>query len=237
MDLNTDIGSLFKGLGRKKSGSEPEAAGRSVPHLKQLIFGLIIVAVVAAYLFFYYLPEQKRIRENEEMISNIPMIREEILQLDRQILVLQGELDAGKSRFEELNRLFHNKQELEDLYRNISLLALTYELLVAKLEKGEESPVFSDKPPIEQGEGIPPKKEVAFYKIEVQFEFVGDYISYTYFRRDLANQKKIINIEREQISARPNNAEANSDGVVQISTTLSTYRFPNSESEKFVSGG
>ena len=237
MDLNTDIGSLFKGLGRKKSGSEPEAAGRSVPHLKQLIFGLIIVAVVAAYLFFYYLPEQKRIRENEEMISNIPMIREEILQLDRQILVLQGELDAGKSRFEELNRLFHNKQELEDLYRNISLLALTYELLVAKLEKGEESPVFSDKPPIDQGEGIPPKKEVAFYKIEVQFEFVGDYISYTYFRRDLANQKKIINIEREQISARPNNAEANSDGVVQISTTLSTYRFPNSESEKFVSGG
>ena len=97
--------------------------------------------------------------------------------------------------------------------------------------------MFSDKPPIDQGEGIPPKKEVAFYKIEVRFEFVGDYISYTYFRRDLANQKKIINIEREQILAQPNNAEANSDGVVQISTTLSTYRFPNSESEKFVSGG
>ena len=119
MDLNTDIGSLFKGLGRKKSGSESESAGRSVPHLKQLIFGVIIVAGVAAYLFFYYLPEQKRIRENEEMISNIPMIREEILQLDRQILVLGEELDAGKSRFEELNKLFHNKQELEDLYRNI----------------------------------------------------------------------------------------------------------------------
>ena len=237
MDLNTDIGSLFKGLGRKKSGSTPEAAGGSVPHLKQLIFGLIIIAVVAAYLFFYYLPEQKRIRENEEMISNIPMIREEMLQLDRQILVLEEELDAGKSRFEELNKLFHNKQELEDLYRNISLLALTYELLVAKLEKGEESPVFSDKPPIDQGEGIPPKKEVAFYKIEVRFEFVGDYISYTYFRRDLANQKKIINIEREQISVQPNNAETNSSGVVRISTTLSTYRFPNSESEKFLSGG
>jgi len=237
MDLNTDIGSLFKGLGRKKSESKPETAGRSVPHLKQFIFGLIVVAIVAAYLFFYYLPEQKRIRENEEMISNIPMIRDEILQLDRQILLLEEELDAGKSRFEELNRLFHNKQELEDLYRNISLLALTYELLVAKLEKGEESPVFSDKPPIEQGEGIPPKREVAFYKIEVQFEFVGDYINYTYFRRDLANQKKIINIETEQISVQPNVAEQSADGVVAISTTLSTYRFPNSESEKFISGG
>ena len=62
-------------------------------------------------------------------------------------------------------------------------------------------------------------------------------MGYTYFRRDLANQKKIINIEREQISAQPNNAETNTDGVVRISTTLSTYRFPNSESEKFISGG
>jgi Tfp pilus assembly protein PilO len=96
-------------------------------------------------------------------------------------------------------------------------------------------PVFSDKPPIDQGEGLPSKKEVAFYKISVQFEFVGDYISYTNFRRDLAQQKKIINIEHEKITVRTGKDE--SGGIVDIATTLSTYRFPASDADRFITGG
>ena len=234
MDLNVDIGSFFKGL--TKGGQSGDGAGvQSSPHLKQLVIGILIALLIGAYLYFFYIPEQKRISEMQAMIDSTDQIRAEILSLDQQILKNQTTLNEGNARFDELNRLFHNKQELEDLYRNISLLALTYELLVAKLEKGNEVPVFSDKPPIDQGEGVPSKKEVAFYKISVQFEFVGDYLSYTNFRRDLAQQKKIINIEREKITVRT--GEDESSGVVDIVTTLSTYRFPASDADRFITGG
>ena len=80
------------------------------------------------------------------------------------------------------------------------------------------------------------KREVAFYQIEVHFEFLGNYMNYTLFRRDLAQQKKIINIEKERITVRAGGSEADPDGMVNIVTTLSTFRFPNSDAEKFLTG-
>ena len=237
MDLNADIGSLLKGVfSRNKSDSDPSSGNAPNPHLNQIICGVIVVAFIAAYLYLFYLPEQKRIRQMQAMIDSTYQIQDEIINLDREISAAQSALDDGNARYEELNRLFHNKQELEDLYRNISLLALTYELLVAKLEKGTEKPVFAEKPPISQGEGLPEKREVAFYQIEVHFEFLGDYMNYTLFRRDLAQQKKIINIEKERITVRAGGSEAEPDGMVNIVTTLSTFRFPNSDAEKFLTG-
>ena len=233
MNLNVDIGDLIKSLtSRKKSGDSP--APEQDPRVKYIAVGIVLALIVAGYLYFVYFPQQKEIRQMQALIDSTWQLKEEILTLDRQILLKQTELDEGNARFEELNRLFHNKQELEDLYRNISLLALTYELLVAKLEKGIEEPVFADKPPINRGEGVPPLKEVAFYKISVKFEFIGDYMSYTNFRRDLAKQRKIINIDRESIKVRYSGEDNSADGTVGINATLSTFRFPVSDAERFL---
>ena len=129
--------------------------------------------------------------------------------------------------------------------------------MVAKLEKGQETPIFKDisvgisDGGYDQGssedsdgsddgqsleEGESPKREVAYYKIMVKFSFRGDYLNYTYFRRDLAKQKKIINIEEEIIEVSGSGQDDNeaSDGSVRINATLSTYRFPHSDAERFV---
>ena len=90
---------------------------------------------------------------------------------------------------------------------------------------------------IDQGEGLEPKREVAFYKISVGFEFIGNYLGYTNFRRDLAKSKKIINIERERITVLPPDNDKGGQGVVAISATLSTFRFPNSDAERYLTGG
>ena len=153
MDLKFDIGAFLKDfISRKKSGDS--AGPEQNLRVRYLGAGIALALIIGGYLYFFYFPQQKEIRQMQALIDSTWQIKEEILSLDRQILLKQVELDEGNARFEELNRLFHNKQELEDLYRNISLLALTYELLVAKLEKGTEEPVLSDKPPINQGEGI-----------------------------------------------------------------------------------
>ena len=253
MDMKLDVGAFFKGLMSREKGE----ATASSPYQNAIIAGVLVVILIIAYGYFVYLPGQKEIAEKQSLINSTEDLRSELLTITEEILVKQVELQEDKYRYEELSRLFHDKKELEDLYRNISLLALTYELMVAKLEKGREMPVFKENvAPMEddldqaidenyddnadtfvdgseeEGEA---KKEVAFYKIMVKFEFSGNYLNYTYFRRDLAKQKKIINIEQESIEVptRDENSTS-SDGSVKISATLSTYRFPNSDAERYI---
>ena len=49
-------------------------------------------------------------------------------------------------------------------------------------------------------------------------------------------QKKIINIEREKITVRTGEDEGDG-GIVDIATTLSTYRFPASDADRFITDG
>ena len=70
----------------------------------------------------------------------------------------------------------------------------------------------------------------------VKFGFSGDYENYTFFRRDLAKEKKIINIELEtiEVPATDDENDDSVDGSVRISATLSTYRFPSSDTERYI---
>ena len=253
--MKLDIGAFFKGLtSRKKDGGKAEAP----PYQNAMVAGVLVVILIIAYGYFVYFPGQKEIAEKEALIASTEELRSELVNITEEILVKEVKLQEDKYRYEELSRLFHDKKELEDLYRNISLLALTYELMVAKLEKGREIPVFKENvAPMESeyseydensdgnaedlayvadsGEEGEVKKEVAFYKIIVKFEFSGNYLSYTYFRRDLSKLQKIINIEEESIEVpSPDGADSSSDGSVKINATLSTYRFPNNDTERYI---
>ena len=269
INMKLDVGSLLKGLtAKKKGGGESQS-----PYQSAIIAGTLVVILAIAYGYFIYLPGQEEIRQKQAMIDSTEELRGEVLTLTQEILTTKIKLQEDKYRYEELSRLFHDKKELEDLYRNISLLALTYELMVVKLEKGKETPIFKETvvsmddglmqgfdenavgsdlgmegqedlqnegDPSEElwpgGEGEISKKEVAFYKISVRFDFSGDYLNYTYFRKDLAELKKIINIELETIEVPATDGENGnpSDGSVQITTILSTYRFPSSDTERYI---
>ena len=138
MDMKLDIGAFFKGL----MSREKDGATASSPYQNAIKAGVLVVILIVAYGYFVYLPGQKEIAEKQSLINSTEDLRSELLAITEEILVKQVKLQEDKYRFEELSRLFHDKKELEDLYRNISLLALTYELMVAKLEKGREMPVF-----------------------------------------------------------------------------------------------
>ena len=99
MDLNADIGSLLKGvLSRNKSDSDPTSGNAPNPHLNHIICGVIVVAFIAAYLYLFYLPEQKRIRQMQAMIDSTYQIQDEIINLDREISAAQSALDDGNAR-------------------------------------------------------------------------------------------------------------------------------------------
>ncbi len=256
IDLNADIGEIFKNLFSKKSANKA-TKGEKNPYLKIIITGLVVVLSTALYIFYFYIPNQEEIRIKEEKISQIEMMRTDIDMLSVNITKAKKDLSDATKRYDSLTQLFHTDKELEDLYGHISQLALMNQLLVSKLEKVGEEPVFEienednmvleieneDNMALEtENENSVDEysqndtseqniKKVAYYEFNVKFEISGNYANYTKFRKGMAELKKIININQESIVVLESET---SKGEVKVSATLATYRLPANEDEKYI---
>ncbi len=246
IDLNVDIGEIFKNLFSKKSANKA-TKGEKNPYLKIIITGLVVVLSTVLYIFYFYIPNQEEIRIKEEKISQIEMMRTDIDMLSVNITKAKKDLSDATKRYDSLTQLFHTDKELEDLYGHISQLALMNQLLVSKLEKVGEEPVFEieneDNMALEtENENSVDEysqndtseqniKKVAYYEFNVKFEISGNYANYTKFRKGMAELKKIININQESIVVLESET---SRGEVKVSATIATYRLPANEDEKYI---
>jgi len=253
--LEMDVGQLLaslKGLG-KKEGSGGKTGGPSNPHTKNIAIAAGLVLALLAYVFFIYLPQQKELDDKNFKISQIETMRQEIITLQQEKMLEAENLTKANARYKELTSLFHTEQELEELYRQISTIALTNGLVIANLKKGEEEAVAEvaseqtddpnaqgmdtgmqagmEPPPTEsmgmEGEEGKKAKKIAFYKIPMYVEINGSYLKYVKFRESLATIQKLVNIDKENI-----NVIADSKGKVSIKATLSTFRMPSSPADK-----
>jgi len=143
IDMNADIGEVIKSIFSKdKSKSASGDSGPENPYLKLIITGTIVVISIVLYVIFVFIPAQEEIKIKQGQVDQIEQLRVEIQTVNEEIISATKELALAKAQYEKLTKLFHTDQELEDLYRHISMLALTHNLLVSKLEKAGEEPVF-----------------------------------------------------------------------------------------------
>ena len=175
-------------------------------------------------------------------ISQIQFIQSEINTISDDIIKATKDLSDAQAKYQSLTKLFHTGKELDDLYRHISMLALTNQLMVSKIDKQGEEPVFEIEQPQQQenevglmndalGESESKPKKVAYYEFKVRFEISGNYANYTSFRKGLAQLKKIINIDQEKIIVLQSETKK---GEVKVTAVLAIYRLPANESEKYV---
>jgi Tfp pilus assembly protein PilO len=144
IDMNVDIGEVFKKLFSKK-GSGGKSGGDKQPtdpFIKAIIIGASVLVIVILYLFFVHFPAQEENRVKEEKIAKISDMKSCIAELDSNIIRATKDLSSAQAKYNKLTNLFHSGQELDDLYRHISMLALTNQLMVSKIQKSGESPVF-----------------------------------------------------------------------------------------------
>lgn len=241
IDMNADIGEIFKNLFAKK-GADGDKGVPVNPLIKTFIASGIAVVFIMLYVFFIYLPTEEENRLKQEKISQIEFIQSEINTISDDIIKATKDLSDAQSKYQSLTKLFHTGKELDDLYRHISMLALTNQLMVSKIDKQGEEPVFEIEQPQQQanedgmandalveGESIP--KKVAYYEFKVRFEISGNYANYTSFRKGLAQLKKIINIDQEKIIVLQSEIKK---GEVKVTAVLAIYRLPANESEKYV---
>ena len=231
IDMNMDIGELIKNLLAKK-GSKKEQN----PYTKVIATGVAVFLAIILYVIFVYMPMQEKLEQQQRKISQINNLKNDIAVLSVRITKAEIKLKAAKKDFNSRSKLFHTDKELEDLYRHISMLALRNQLMVLKLEKVGETPVFE----VQEGSASKKKggkeevKKIAYYEFKVRFEISGNYSDYTKFRKGLAELKKFIDIDAEKIIVLESKTKK---GEVKVSTTLATYRLPANESEKTINSG
>ena len=201
MDLaslkNMDLNDLMSKL---KSGSLADK--------KTLIkFGIGFIAVLV-FLIGYYVFVSPIIKSQEEQIMLMEENKNKILEFNNNIVTVKKSIKKLEPEYEKNSKLFHSKKEVEDLYQNISKFALLNGLSIINLTKSEPKPVSgsgsseqssnnSDQNTSNQN---PEGQQVLYYKIPVDYEIQGNFLSYLKFRRALSKSQKVINFDKEEIT-------------------------------------
>ncbi len=183
-----------------------------------IALGLVVVSIVVIVTTIYY-PYKEDINALEKKYKKISVMRNEIAQINGKLDIEEILLQDKRREYEKITRIFHSESELEELYESISKLAIRYGLKVAG---------FSRKKPEAIYEVITKKKKknsdrkITHYKMKVNIDMSGDYLSYMNLRTGLAELKKAVNTEEETINI------DNEDGAgnVKVHLVLSTYRLP-----------
>jgi Tfp pilus assembly protein PilO len=259
IDTNMDVGALLKGLFSKKDPKEGEGAKSAPsPHTKTAMVIVLVLAAIGLYIYFIYLPTQADLKIKNEKISQIESLKYEIEELTNNIEVAEKELDLAQQEYARRTNLFHTDKELEDLYGQISLLAMQNQLIITKIEKGIERPIFTGNSCAanndisnmdelgamdeseygDESEYIDEEatklEKVGYYQFVVNLEILGNYNRFTDFRNGLAQLEKIINIDKESIVVLRVDSESSAAkaGDVKVTSVIATYRLPKNEEEK-----
>ena len=223
MDLaslkNMDLNDLMSKL---KSGSLADK--------KTLIkFGIGLVAVLV-FLIGYYVFVSPIIKSQEEQIMLMEENKNKILEFNNDIVTIKKSIKKLEPEYKKNSKLFHSKKEVEDLYQNISKFALLNGLSIINLTKSEQKAVSgsgaseqnsnnSDQnTSTENSDG----QQVMYYKIPVDYEIQGNFLSYLKFRRALSKSQKVINFDKEEITT-----IAEMQGQILSKVTLSIVGLPD----------
>ena len=222
-----DLGSL-KNMDLNDLMSKLKSGG--LADKKTLIkFGIGFVAVLV-FLIGYYVFVSPIIKSQEEQIMLMQENKNKILEFNSNIITIKKSIKKLEPEYKKNSKLFHSKKEVEDLYQNISKFALLNGLSIINLTKSEPKAVSgsgsseqnsnnSDQnTSTENSEG----QQAMYYKIPVDYEIQGNFLSYLKFRRALSKSQKVINFDKEEITM-----IAEMQGQILSKGTLSIVGLPD----------
>ena len=188
-------------------------------------FGAILVFLIGYYFFI-----SPVIKAQEEQIMLMEENKNKILEFSDNIVTLKKTVKKLEPEYKKNSKLFHSKKEVEDLYQNISKFALLNGLSIINLTKSEPKPVNNsganeqDTTSSDQNTSTenPEGQQALYYKIPVDYEIQGNFLSYLKFRRALSKSQKVINFDKEEI-----NTIKEMQGQILSKGTLSIVGLPD----------
>ena len=188
-------------------------------------FGAILIFLIGYYAFVSPI-----VKNQEQQISLMDENKIKIEEFKTNIVTLKAAVKKLEPDYAKNSKLFHSKKEVEDLYQNISKFALINGLSITNLKKGEPKAVAgtAQNQSIEQTTENSTTTEnqegqnVMYYKIPVEYEIQGNFLSYLKFRRALSKSQKVINFDKEEITT-----IAEIQGQILSKGTISIVGLPN----------
>ena len=191
-------------------------------------FGAILIFLIGYYAFV-----SPRVEAQKVQINIMDENKNKIEEFKNNIGTLKASVKKLEPEYNKNSKLFHSKKEVEDLYQNISKYALMNGLSITNLKKGEPKGVAgaasnqsteqttennTDQNLAENPEG----QQVMYYKIPVEYEIQGNFLSYLKFRRALSKSQKVINFDKEEI-----NVQKEIQGQILSKGTISIVGLPD----------
>ncbi len=191
-------------------------------------FGAILI-----FLIGYYFVVSPKIKIQKTDINLMNESKNKIEEFKNNIGTLKASVKKLEPEYNKNSKLFHSKKEVEDLYSDISKYALMNGLSITNLKKGKPMGVAgvalnqsteqttennTDQISMENPEG----EQVMYYKIPVEYEIQGNFLSYLKFRRALSKSQKVINFDKEEI-----NVQKEIQGQILSKGTISIVGLPD----------
>tara|TARA_B100001996_G_C18614943_1_gene575323 strand:+ start:510 stop:1190 length:681 start_codon:yes stop_codon:yes gene_type:complete len=192
---------------------------------KTLIKIGISLGSIIVFLIIYYAILNPIVKEKKAKISDMNTKQEEIVKFTQDIQKAKKKIKKLKPQFENYSTLFHSRAEVEGLYQNLSEFASINGLVISKIEKGKpevvsKAEVLNKKKKKKKKKKKASKKSavknIAYYKIPVKFEIMGNFIGYIKFKRALSLSNKMLNFDKESIRV----VQGDTTGAIKVSGTL-----------------
>ena len=173
----------------------------SMADKKTLIkFGIGIGSIVF-FLIIYYsilnpIVQTKKVKL-EEMLNK----KDEIVKFEKEIKTTKTTIKKIKPDYLKHSTLFHSKSEVEGLYQSLSQHAGINGLVISKIEKKDPIAVYTgpSKKKKKKKKKKKSKKNIAYYKIPVNFEIKGSFLGYIKFKRAISLSRKMLNFDKETV--------------------------------------
>ena len=168
-------------------------------------FGIGFLSVII-FLIIYYAVLSPIVEKKKAQLDNMQKKQAEITKMNQEIKASKAKIKKLTPRYEQYSTLFHSKAEVEGLYETLSEFAGINNLVISKIEKGKPKAVTkasaiasTDTKKKKKKVDTKAKKNIAYYKIPVDFQIKGNFLGYIKFKRQVAMSQKMLNFDKETI--------------------------------------
>ena len=196
-------------------------------------FGIGFGSVVF-FLIIYYAILNPIVNKKKLQIDDMFNKQTEIDTFNQEIKSYKSKIKKLTPEYENYSTLFHSKAEVEGLYQTLSVYAGQNNLVISKIKKGKPTPITkaaviakTSKKKKKKKKGkknaAKVKKNIAYYKIPVNFQIKGNFLGYIKFKRAVAMSQKMLNFDKESVKV----IKGNTTNTVVVNGILTIVGLPD----------
>ena len=192
---------------------------------KTLIKSGIALGAIIFFLIIYYSILNPIVNSKKIKLDDMIVKQNEIIEFTKKIKANKSKIKKLEPDYEKYSTLFHSRAEVEGLYQTLSEFAGQNGLVISKIEKKKpeaisRSDILDKKKKTTEKKSV---KNIAYYKIPVDFEITGNFLGYIKFKRQISLSKKMLNFDEESIKV----VQGTSAGTIKVDGTLTIVGLAN----------